>query len=87
MYQDQELVSDTTPAERKERIRKGLDTIKEMVEEAFTNKQSVSFDLTLGNYSKPGPDGWALNIRDGSAVLLVIIGPLPPDLHEENQCK
>jgi hypothetical protein len=52
-----------------------------LVEEALAKDQEVHCTLHLGNYDEPGGDGHLRSRFDGSAVLMVLIDPLPPSQH------
>jgi hypothetical protein len=52
-----------------------------MVEGALEKQQEVHFHLHFGSYGEPGEDGYLRPRIDGSAVLTVIIDPLPPSQH------
>jgi hypothetical protein len=65
-------------------VRQTLKQFRQLVEDALTKDQDVHCTFRLGSYAEPGTDGYVHPRLDGSAVLLVVIDPLPPAKHPAN---
>jgi hypothetical protein len=59
-----------------------LDEFRKLADAALARGQEVHYQLCVGNYDVPGPDGYAGNKVGGSVILVATILSLPSYQHD-----